>query len=64
MKHRQIQKNKGLIYQYPRIFIGVTTTAALLILFSRPIYDAFFNTYQPTLETYERERQLMREKRK
>lgn len=30
------------IYRYPRVFVTVTTTTALCIFFSRPIYDIFF----------------------
>ncbi|KAJ8919990.1 hypothetical protein NQ315_006520 [Exocentrus adspersus] len=29
--------------KYPRLFMTVTTTAALMIFFSKPIYDVFFN---------------------
>lgn len=33
--------------RYPRLFVSVTTTTLLLILFSRPIYDAFIRSDLP-----------------
>lgn len=55
MKPAQIPRRNSWIYRYPRVFVGVSTTTALLIFFSRPIYDIFFNPYQPTLEDIQRE---------
>lgn len=32
---------RSWIQRNPRLFAGVTITSSLLVLFSRPIYDAF-----------------------
>lgn len=43
MKQRAVPKNRGLIYRYPRLFVGGITAVAVLTLFSKPIYDIFFH---------------------
>lgn len=39
----RVAKDRGLIYKYPRTFVITASTAALLIFFSKPIYDIFIN---------------------
>lgn len=36
MKKRE---NIGYLKRYPRVFVGVTTTLAILILYSKPLFD-------------------------
>ncbi|CAH1992291.1 unnamed protein product [Acanthoscelides obtectus] len=43
MNQARGKRNRGLIYKYPRTFVIGSTIAALLALFSRPIYDVFFS---------------------
>ncbi len=38
---------RGLIYRYPRTYIGVVVTSGLSIFFSKPIYDMFLRDYGP-----------------
>lgn len=57
-------KHKSWIFRNQRLFVGLTTTAALLMLFSKPIYDIFVSDEQlPDLNDLLRERELEREKR-
>lgn len=35
---------RNIMLRYPRTFIHTTTVVALLIFFSRPLYDIFFRT--------------------
>lgn len=53
-QQRVIAKNRGFIYRYPRLFVTVTTSAALLTLFSKPIYDIFFSDQVIDLEELRR----------
>nr|CAI5842376.1 unnamed protein product [Callosobruchus analis] len=60
------KRNRGLIYKYPRTFVIVTTTAAVLTLFSRPIYDVFFRKdqidYHKVLEDYKAEKEARKQR--
>lgn len=55
MKSNQIVKNKSWVYRHPKLFVVTTTTAALLVFFSKPIYDIFISTDRPSLEQLQRE---------
>lgn len=39
-------KDRSFIYRYPRLFVGTSTTLALLVFFSKPIYDLIFSEPQ------------------
>lgn len=41
--HKKVTKDRGLVYKYPRASIAIITGAALLVLWSKPIYDIFFD---------------------
>nr|CAH7739067.1 unnamed protein product [Callosobruchus chinensis] len=61
MNHQGAKRNRGIIYKYPRTFVIVTTTAAVLMLFSKPIYDVFIRKdhidYHKVLEDYKAEKE-------
>lgn len=57
-------KQKSWIYRYPRTFVSLSTAAALLVLFSKPIYDIFISTEPlPDLNELLKERELERQKK-
>lgn len=41
-RRRVIVPKRTWIQRYPRVFVSVVTTSALLVFFSKPLYDAFF----------------------
>lgn len=48
-------KRKPVVIKNPRMFITIASSAALLIFFSKPIYDIFFNTEKFDIEQLKRE---------
>ena len=51
-QRQKVLKDRSWIYRHPRVFIGVCTTSCLLILFSRPLYDAFIREYPVPVEPH------------
>lgn len=47
-KQTYIIPKRGVVQRHPMIYISCITIIGLGIFFSRPIYDAFFRTYEPT----------------
>lgn len=48
-------KKRTWIERNPRIFVGITTVAAVSLLFSHVIYDSLFTRDVPKLEDLKRE---------
>lgn len=51
-----LPKKRTWIERNPRLFIGVTTTAALLVFFSRPIYDIFISKNRPDIQELKKQK--------
>lgn len=48
MKRQPIYKDSSFTRRHPKLFMGVFTSFALLVFFSKPIYDTFISP--PTLD--------------
>jgi hypothetical protein len=44
---QKVLKDRTWFQRNPRLFVGLFTTSCLLVLFSRPLYDAFIRDYPP-----------------
>lgn len=55
MNYRKQIKKRTWIERNPRIFVGITTVAAVSVLFSRLIYDSIFTRDVPKLEDLKRD---------
>jgi hypothetical protein len=42
---QKVLKDRSWIQRNPRLFVGLFTASCLLVMFSRPLYDAFIREY-------------------
>lgn len=49
-RRKFIVPKRNWMQRNPRLFVGTVTTTALLIFFSKPLYDAFFAPALPAKE--------------
>lgn len=59
---RQVLKDRGIIYRYPKVFFALFTTTGLLLFASKPIFDSYY--YKPTKDNIELELDIRKYKSK
>lgn len=52
---RIVERRTGFRYRYPRLFVGLLSSTAILIFFSKPLYDIFLSEQTFDLEQLRRE---------